>query len=127
MLLYVNDMPEIVTSMIKMFADDTKIFAECKNDEDREKLQRDLESMQEWSRTWQIRFNADKCKVMHMGRGNPKHKYNMLRDDHLITLDSTECEKDLGVYIDNELKFRSHIDRVSKKANGVLVTNQAVL
>ena len=38
-------MPEIVTSMIKMFADDTKIFAEWKNDEDREKLQRDLESM----------------------------------------------------------------------------------
>ena len=57
---------------------------------------------------------------MHMGRGNPKHKYNMLRDDHLVTLESSECEKDLGVYIDNELKFRSHIDRMSKKANGVL-------
>ena len=55
-----------------------------------------------------------------MGRGNPKHKYNMLRDDYPITLEATECEKDLGVYMDNELKFRSHIDRVSKKANGVL-------
>ena len=76
-----------------------------RDDADMEKLQRDLESMQKWPRTWQIRFNADKCKVMHTGRGNPKHKYNMLRDDHPITLESTECEKDLGECIDNELTF----------------------
>ncbi len=119
-ICYVNDMPEIVTSMIKMFADYTKLFAECKNDEDREKLQSDLESLQEWSRTWQIRFNADKCKVMHMGRGNSKYEYQMSKDDNPVTLASTDCEKDLGVYIDNELKFRSHIDRVSKKANCIL-------
>ena len=50
-ICYVNDMSEIVTSMIKMFADDTKIFAECKNDEERKKLQRDMEYMQQWSRT----------------------------------------------------------------------------
>ena len=36
-------MSEIVINMIKMFADDTKIFAECKNNEDRIRLQEDLE------------------------------------------------------------------------------------
>ena len=55
-----------------------------------------------------------------IGRGNSKHEYNMSRDDHRVTLESTECEKDLGVYIEKELNFRSHIDRVSKKANGIL-------
>ena len=40
--------------MTKIFVDDTKIFAECKNDEEREKLQKDLSALQEWSRTWQI-------------------------------------------------------------------------
>ena len=42
-ILYVNDMPEAVTNMIKMFADNTEIFAECKNNEDRIRLQEYLE------------------------------------------------------------------------------------
>ena len=108
-IVYVNDMPEIVTNMIKMFADDTKIFAECKNNEDRIRLQEDLESLDKWSRTWQIQFNTEKCKVMHIGVKNSHYEYSISSDNHPIILESTECEKDLGVHIDNELNFRLHI------------------
>ena len=117
---YVNDMPEIVTSMIKMFAEDTQISAECKNNEDRIQLQDDFESLDKWSRTWQIQFNTGKCKVMHIGVKNPHYEYSMGSDNHPIILESTECEKDLGVHIDNELNFRLHINTVSKKANSTL-------
>lgn len=48
-ILYINDMPDVVHSLIRMFADDTKIFREiaCKND--CMKLQKDLDTLVEWS------------------------------------------------------------------------------
>ena len=39
-----------------------------------------------------------------------------------INLTSTEIQKDLGVFVDNELIFRSHILKVVSKANGILGT-----
>ena len=42
-VLYVNELPKIVNSSIKMFADDTKISKKIQNNqEDIEALQRDL-------------------------------------------------------------------------------------
>ena len=42
-------------------------------------LQEDLDRLAEWSEVWQLRFNVDKCKVMHMGRGNSGGNYVILR------------------------------------------------
>ena len=39
-------------------------------------------------------------------------------NDHV--LDETVCEKDLGVHVDNELKFHQHSSIAIKKANQVL-------
>ena len=117
---YVNDMPEVVTNVIKMFADVTKIFAECKSNEDRTRLQDDLDSLDRWSRIWQIKFNAEKYKVMYIGNKNPHYEYNMISDNHPVILKSTECEKDIGVHIDNKFNFRSYIYTVSKKADSIL-------
>ncbi|XP_076037549.1 uncharacterized protein LOC143022998 [Oratosquilla oratoria] len=44
--------------------DDTKIFRGIKNEEDRHKLQENLDSLQEWSRTWLMPFHPQKCKHM---------------------------------------------------------------
>ena len=44
----------------------------------------------------------------------------MISNNHPVLLKSIECEKDLGVHIDNKLNFRSHINTVSKKANSIL-------
>ena len=41
---------------------------------DREVLQSDLSRLEDWSRKWQLRFNAGKCKVLQIGRDN-EHYY----------------------------------------------------
>ena len=66
-LIFVNDLPEWIKSSLKMFADDTKIWARIRVEKDGECLQRDLDSLGRWSDEWLLRFNCEKCKVMHIG------------------------------------------------------------
>ena len=60
-----------------------------------------------------MRFNAGKCKCMHLGKGNSNHQYNMAN----TPIENIKTEKDLGVTFDNELKFNEHIALKVKKAN----------
>ena len=59
-LLYVNDIPDAVSSTAKMFADDTKLYHEIDNIGDCETLQQDLNSLSVWSKPWLLEFNAEK-------------------------------------------------------------------
>ena len=115
--IYINDLPDEITSDIYLFADDTKIFTEIKSDEDVQKLQHDLNKLQEWSNKWLLKFHPEKCKVLDISiRGKLEYEYYL--DD--VKLSHTNTEKDLGVHIDNRLKFDSHIGTKINKANNVL-------
>ena len=81
-----------------------------------ELLQKDLDNLQEWADKWKMSFNVDKCKIMHLGYDNGKHEYNL----NGITLKETKEEKDLGVLIDKDLKFSSHIKSIVAKANRMI-------
>ena len=48
-LVYVNDIPNVVTSSIKTFAADTKIYREINNAEDTSALQSDLDCLENWT------------------------------------------------------------------------------
>ena len=100
-----------------MFVDDTKVYREINNPEDHKALQLDLDRMNEWSHRWQLPFNETKCKCMHFGSPNPKLTYEM--NDH--SLESTNEERDLGVIVDDLLKFHRHTAAAVRKANSVLL------
>jgi len=51
--MYVNESPKIVTSSIKLFADDTRIWKKIQNKQDDiEALQQDLLTLESWSKKW---------------------------------------------------------------------------
>lgn len=50
-VFYINNMPEMVESATYLFADDTKIFREIRDENDEKMLQTDLDSLQSWSDT----------------------------------------------------------------------------
>ena len=62
-----------------------------------------------------IKFNSEKCKILHLGKNNPKHQYLIKEGDKVSVLQETTCEKDLGVNIDPDLNFNSHIHTTVKK------------
>ena len=115
-LRFINDMPNEIKCIIQLFADDAKIFKTVKNEEDHQNLGKNLDNLDNWARLWQMEFNVGKCKVLHLGRRNPRYEYNM--GDR--TLETATKEKDLGVIIDEKLKFDKHTEVQANKANKVI-------
>ena len=73
-LIFVNNLPDWIKTNICTFADDnTKTWTRITSIKDTADLQEDLDSLSAWSANWQLRFNPDKCKVMHVGH---QHKSN---------------------------------------------------
>lgn len=120
---FINDLPDVVKSFIFMYADDTKLFRQVENIEDQRELQRDLNETVKWADKWQLGFNIDKCKTMHIGRSvEDEFLYTM---SHPIEKSSnvlmiTKEEKDLGVWITSNLKASRHISAAANKANQIL-------
>ena len=106
---------DIVGSIIK-FADDTKLFSKIQGEDDFACLQNDLATVYKWSEDWQMLFNVDKCKVLHIGRSNPSSSYSMGGK----LLQAIDDEKDLGVTIHKSLKPSKHVSEIVKKANKTL-------
>ena len=123
-LIFINDLPLRITSPLNLFADDSKIFTRIvtnkknkqKIGDGKEVLQDDLNKVLEWAKMWKMEFIIDKCKMMHLGRKNPKNTYSM----NGANIEETMEEKDLGVLIDNELEFGKHIKSIVGRANSVL-------
>ena len=115
-LVFINDLPNTVQSGIKIFADDTKLYNKANLPGTVLALQDDVNRALKWSAEWQLPFNIDKCAVLHIGSNNPLHDYTMGG----LVLKKTSAERDLGVIIDGELKFRQQAATAISKANRVL-------
>ena len=61
-------MTEEVSNYISLFADDAKLLRKIRNHKDCEELQNDINKIYEWSKTWEMEFNAKKCHVLEMGK-----------------------------------------------------------
>ena len=114
-ILYVNELPELVQSNLKMFADDVKLYRKIESHTDFEILQDDINTLCEWSKKWLLQFNIQKCKV-HCGSSNPKFKYKMHGED----LQTTDTERDLGITITSDLKPSTHCQRAANRAMAAL-------
>ena len=112
-IIFINYLPDVVRSICKIFADDTKIYESDKN---HQSLQEDLHKLLEWSERWQLFFNSSKCSCLHYGSTNKKHTY-YIDQNHTTELKTTSSEKDVGVTFSSDLKFDLHISNIIKKAN----------
>ena len=115
-VLFINDIPDALQNISRIFADDTKAYKVVRNLEEQDNLQEDLNSVFNWSQTWQMNFNIDKCHTLPLGFNNMHYPYQI--DGFII--DSVPEEKDLGVIIDKKLDFHRHVLETVKKANNTL-------
>ena len=111
-------MPSEVSSFCKLFADDAKLYKDLENLEDFEMIQNDIDKLCQWTIKWLMFFSVDKCKILHIGKDNPNFDYQMEdKDGNSTNLIVVNCEKDHGVYVQDNLKFDKHISLTVNRAN----------
>ncbi|PKU35700.1 rna-directed dna polymerase from mobile element jockey-like [Limosa lapponica baueri] len=99
--IFVGDMGSGVECTLSKFANHTKLCGVVDMLEGREAIQRDLDRLERWACANLMKFNKSKCKVWHMGQGNPKHKYRLSGE----WIESSPEEKGLGVFVDEKHHF----------------------
>jgi len=90
--IFVSDMDSGIEYTLSKSADNTKLCGVVHTLDGRNAIQRDLDRLERWACANLMKFNKAKCKVLHLGRGNPKHKYRLDRK----WVESSPEEKDLG-------------------------------
>jgi hypothetical protein len=117
-LLNINDLPERTTSDARLFADDCLLYKPITCAADNISLQKDLESLIKWEEEWQIVFHPEKCVDIQV-----TNKRNPLRFNYTIhrhQLDVVGSSKYLGVTISKDLRWDTHINTITSKANKTL-------
>ena len=62
-LIFINDLPDGITSLCKIFADDTSLFSKVYDiDISAKELNSDLENISKWAFQWKMQFNPDPNK-----------------------------------------------------------------
>ena len=113
-LVYINDMPETISSTARLFADDSLVYRIIRTEEDQALLQKDLDKLQKWERDWLMQFNPDKCEVIRItNKRNPLTNKYYIHDTELLTVKDA---KYLGVTVSSDLSWNKHVDNTVKKA-----------
>jgi len=123
-IIMISDIDEKVkNSIIRCFADDTKVSSKIKSEEDKIMLQNDLHIIYEWANKNLMEFNESKFEQMSHGETvNINVEPYKTPSGNLIK--SGKTVRDLGVLANSNLMFQEHIDKIvtsSKVMSGVLL------
>ena len=95
-LKFINDLPTNITSSIKLFANDCVPYRPINSAGDQFALQCDLDQLEKWASTWQMKFAPTKCFVMSVTLKNSAFQFSY----KLHPMQCAAChQKYLGVYV----------------------------
>ena len=114
-ICYINDMPNNISSTIRLYADDALLYRSIHNEKDVYALQNDLNLLTSWAAEWQMTFNPKKTEFLRItNKINPLESQYYLLNTPIPTVSHA---KYLGVIIDKNLNWKQHVNMVTSKAN----------
>ena len=122
-LIYINDLPDNLESLAKLFADDTSLFSTVHDPSKSAKLLNDdFQKISESAFKWKMSFNPDVTKqaqeVIFSRKGNKTDHPVVYFNEAPVT--KASCQKHLGMHLDEKLNFNTHIkEKIAKANNGI--------
>ena len=121
--LYINDLPDAVTKCkVILYADDTALIYSNKNKTIIEKtLNQDMANVKLWLDSNKLTLNVKKTKCMLIGNSQMLARTDSL--DLKVDGDKIEQVKEfkyLGVWIDQTMKFSTHINKIASKISSAI-------
>ena len=117
-ILYVNDIPESLSSPAEMFADDMLIYNYCTPSQTSITAQESLDKVTDWCGSWLLGTNADKCESMKFTRARTPSPCNYTINSKLLT--QVPTHKHLGVVLSSDLSWKPHVLSVVARSNRLL-------
>lgn len=115
---YINNVVNLITERfnnvkVMIYADDIKIYAHVKSPEAKQELQDSIDTFFNWIVSLDLILAKEKCYLLRMGRVVVDGNYHI--GDSILPVVSEM--RDLGVIIDDKLKFSSHVENLSASAS----------
>ena len=117
-LAHINDMPEKLTALARLFADDRAMYGTTSSGHDQTQLQEDLQRLADWEGSWDTGFHPAKCQTLSITRSRKLLQPSYILHGH--TLENISLANYLGVTINSTASWDDHISNTCAKANKVL-------
>ena len=119
-LIYINDLPDNLSTNVKLFADDTSLFSVVHDIATSScDLNYDLNRVREWAFQWKMSFNPEPSKqaqeVIFTCKLQKKDYPPLYFNDSSVK--ETCTQKHLGMLLDFRLDFQEHWKSLLKKVN----------
>ena len=112
--LYVNDLPLATNFDVKLFADDTNLtMSNYKVKDLQTNVNNELENIVDWMRSNKLFLNFTKTEFLLITMSKRQKSFEIKINGHAIQPSS--YAKYLGVYIDDKLTWKKHVNTVCSK------------
>ena len=119
-LIYINDLPDGLSSNVKLFANDTSLFSVVHDfHSSASDLNKDLKTINEWTFQWKMIFNPDSNKqameVIFIRKSkNMRHPPLIFNKTKIF---QSTAQKHLGLVLDNRLSFEEYLTTMGVKVS----------
>lgn len=115
-LLYINDITDNLTSMARLFADDTSLsFSSADVAEIEQVMNADLRVLNDWAKKWLVTFHPQKTEVMLISNIFNDYNLQLVFDNNILNI--VQHHKHLGVIMSSNNKWNQHIDSIIDSAS----------